>query len=47
MSRRKPVLEKIFWLEEVRRAGPEVLPEAAKLESIVERISVHNIMAYQ
>jgi hypothetical protein len=44
---RKPVLERIFGFVEVRRVGLEVLREAAKLDSIVECIFVHKVMADQ
>jgi hypothetical protein len=47
MSRRKPLLERIFGFVEVRRVGPEVLPEVAKFDPIMKRISVHKVMPYQ
>jgi hypothetical protein len=37
----------IFWLGEVRRVGPEGLREPETIDPVLERISVHNVMAYQ
>jgi hypothetical protein len=38
---------RIFGFGEVRRVDPEGFPEAAKLDAIVERISVHKVMEDQ
>jgi hypothetical protein len=47
VPRRKPAPETTFGFGVVRRVGPKVLREAAKFDSVVERISVHNIMPDQ
>jgi hypothetical protein len=44
---RKPALETTFGVGEVRRGARKVLREAAKFDPLEERISVHNVMAYQ
>jgi hypothetical protein len=47
VPRRKQFSEMPFGFEEVHRFALEVLCEAAKFDLIVERISVHNVVAYQ